>query len=85
LVDSYIRPLPRLRYYTVEILEMKLEDLDPMPYGKYKGVPMQDVPARYLHWLWTNGLKDDPRSDVGDYIRRSVDALKQDYPDGIWD
>jgi uncharacterized protein (DUF3820 family) len=64
---------------------MKLEDLDPMPFGKYKGVPMQDVPARYLHWLWTNGLKENRQSDVADYIRQNVDALKKEHPDGIWD
>lgn len=31
----------------------KLTDTDPMPFGKYKGTPMQDVPASYLHWLWS--------------------------------
>ena len=33
-------------------------DSDPMPFGKHKGIPMQDVPASYLHWLWANGKKD---------------------------
>jgi uncharacterized protein (DUF3820 family) len=64
---------------------MKLDDLSPMPFGKYNGVPMQDVPARYLHWLWTNGLKENRQSDVADYIRQNVDALKKEHPDGIWD
>lgn len=60
-----------------------LEDLDPMPFGKYKGKPMQDVPANYLHWLWTNGKEqdDDP---VADYIRRNLNALKKENPDAIW-
>lgn len=26
-------------------------DLDPMPYGKYKGTVLQDVPASYLAWM----------------------------------
>lgn len=60
-----------------------VKDTDPMPFGQYKGKPMQDVPARYLHYLWTNGLKekDDP---VSSYIRERLDALKLEYPDGIW-
>jgi uncharacterized protein (DUF3820 family) len=61
----------------------ELDDLDPMPFGKHRGIPMQDVPARYLHWLWTNGA-DKEKSQVADYIRRNLNALKIDYPDGIW-
>lgn len=61
-----------------------MEDLDPIPFGRYKGTPMQDVPASYLFWLWTNGLKDDRSSPVADYIRRNLTALKKEYPDGIW-
>lgn len=62
----------------------RLEDLDPMPFGKFKGNLMQDVPASYLHWLWSNGLKEDKRSPVADYIRRNLAALKQEFADGIW-
>jgi hypothetical protein len=29
-----------------------LGDLDKMPFGKHKGVNMQDIPAQYLAWLW---------------------------------
>ena len=29
-----------------------LTDNDPMPFGKYKGKPMRDVPATYLDWLY---------------------------------
>lgn len=56
----------------------------PMPIGKHKGRPMQDVPAKYLHWLWRNGVKDEPDNLVGAYIRRNLDALKQELPDAIW-
>jgi len=62
-----------------------LEDLDPMPFGKHKGEAMQDVPASYLHWLWTTGgMKEDKLSPVADYIRRNINALKQEYKDAIW-
>lgn len=62
---------------------MTLTDLDPMPFGKHRGTPMQDVPAHYLHFLWQNGMKDE-QSPVADYIRRNLNALKQEYTDGIW-
>jgi len=80
-----------------------LTDLDPMPFGKYgpkygEALNMQDVPARYLHWLWTEGglsklragisahstnLKDK-NDQVADYIKRNLDALEMEYTDGIW-
>jgi uncharacterized protein (DUF3820 family) len=63
----------------------ELSDTDPMPFGKYKGTPMQDVPASYFHWLWTKGgMSHDKLSDVAQYMRRNLSALKQEYPDGIW-
>lgn len=30
---------------------MALEDSDSMPFGKYKGYRMDEVPASYLDWL----------------------------------
>lgn len=62
----------------------KLEDLDLMPFGKYKDKPMQDIPANYLHYLWVNGMKEDKQSNVADYIKRNLHALKQEHPDGVW-
>ena len=65
-----------------------LTDLDQMPFGKHKGTLMQDVPAAYLFWLWTN--ERDPLhrkvkvDQVADYIWRNMDALKKEHPDGIW-
>jgi uncharacterized protein (DUF3820 family) len=60
-----------------------LQDTDPMPFGKHKGEPMQDVPASYLHWLWQE-IQHDKTSNVGDYIRRNLSALKKEHPDGVW-
>jgi uncharacterized protein (DUF3820 family) len=62
-----------------------LEDTDLMRFGKHKGIPMSDVPAGYFHYLWCNGMKDDKLSNVADYIRRNLSALKKEWPDGIWD
>lgn len=61
----------------------ELTDLSPMPFGKHKGKPMQDVPASYLHYLWSNGLSDE-KSPVANYIRQNLDALKREHTDGIW-
>ena len=63
----------------------RLLDTDGFPFGKHKGVPLQDVPAEYLHWLWTEGgLSTNNHSDVADYIRRNLTSLEQEYPDGVW-
>lgn len=62
----------------------ELQDTDPMPFGKHRGEPMQDVPANYLHYLWTSGKREDRRCPVADYIRRNLSALQQEYKDGIW-
>ncbi len=64
-----------------------LGDLDPMPFGKYRGTPMQDIPAKYAHWLWWDaGKRAEPvgADAVADYIRSNLSALKQEYPDGDW-
>lgn len=63
----------------------ELQDTDPMPFGKHKGQPMQDVPASYLHWLWSNGKEHDKQCRVADYIRRNLHALSVEYSDGIWE
>ena len=61
-----------------------LTDTDKMPFGKYKTHMMQDVPASYLHYLWTNGKENDNACPVADYIRRSLSSLKLEYKNGIW-
>lgn len=63
----------------------QLQDADRMPFGKHAGVLMQDVPASYLHWLWSNGKSTDKTCQVADYIRRNLAALKAEYPNGIWE
>lgn len=58
-----------------------LQDDTPMPFGKYKGIPMQDVPVNYLHWMWHN---TDKRTSLGEYIKNNLDALKLENKDLIW-
>jgi hypothetical protein len=63
---------------------MQLKDSDPMPWGMHSGTPIGEVPASYLHYVWTNGKQSDMRCPVADYIRRNLASLKMDHPDGIW-
>lgn len=65
----------------------ELADTDPMPFGQYRGDPMEKVPAKYLHYLHTTGIQEDKRPDrmqVADYIRRNKSALETEYKDAIW-
>lgn len=52
-----------------------LQDLDPMPFGKFKGTPMQDVPASYLAWLRNEGCNNEL---VANYIFNSWEAIEQE-------
>lgn len=64
-------------------MSAELQDTSPMPFGKYKGEQMQDVPASYLCWLWGE-KKSDHVCPVADYIRRNLTVLEKEHPDGIW-
>jgi uncharacterized protein (DUF3820 family) len=57
-----------------------LTDTSLMPFGKYKGHAMQDVPTSYLHWCW-HSVAD---GSVIDYIEREMAALKMENKDLIW-
>ena len=61
-----------------------MTDASLMPYGIHKGKRMQDVPADYLHYLWTHG-KSETNDEVAEYIRSNLDVLKLEYKDGIWE
>ena len=64
-----------------------LEHLDPMPFGQYKDVKMQNVPTQYLHWFYTNCvvINGTPGERVLGYILENLDALKQENEDLIWE
>lgn len=68
----------------MNIQRTELNDTSPMPFGKYRGTPMQDVPVGYLHWLWCNGVKGDKNGDLHKYIVSVLNALKDEDPDRIW-
>ena len=51
-----------------------LQDSDPMPFGKHKGKRLDQVPVRYLLWLWKNGLKEK-NTPLSAWIWESFDDL----------
>lgn len=60
-------------------------DDTPFPFGKYKGVPISDIDAGYLHWLWCNRpIKHGEGKKIEAYIVKNMDALKEENPDAIW-
>lgn len=61
----------------------KLEDMSPMPFGKYRGTPLQEVPGSYLLWLWDNGVWNEPRKPIHHYIKESMNALLTENRDYI--
>jgi hypothetical protein len=70
-----------------------LTDESPMPFGMHKGKKMEDVPASYFHWLWTNWMNPmcNPKrrlwekKPVPEYIYRNLEVLKAEYPDKPWE
>lgn len=53
---------------------MKLNDESPMPFGKYKGDKMANVPASYLLWLYEN---EKCNKEVLDYVLYNLDVIKE--------
>jgi uncharacterized protein (DUF3820 family) len=52
-----------------------------MPFGKHKGLDMEDVPASYLMWLYGN----DVTGEVHDYIVKNMQGIKKQIEDGRGD
>ncbi|MCB0595440.1 MAG: DUF3820 family protein [Phaeodactylibacter sp.] len=57
----------------------KLEDHSPMPYGKYQGKAMEDVPAGYLIWLYDNARASPA---VARYVKDNMDVLQKEIKEG---
>ena len=56
-------------------MSTELTDESSMPWGKHQGVPMADVPADYLIWLWDNNKCSGA---VKAYIKENLEVLKQE-------
>lgn len=59
-----------------------MEDEDIMPFGKYKGTAMANVPAEYLIWLYdelaSSDIIDGNRRDVFGYIEERIEDLQDE-------
>lgn len=53
----------------------KLNDESLMPWGKYKGDKMENVPAEYLLWLYEN---DKCSGNVKEYIIDNLNVLEKE-------
>ncbi len=56
-------------------MNQKLTDASLMPFGKYKGVQLIDVPASYLLWAFD---QEWCRGSVKEYIAENLDVLKKE-------
>lgn len=55
---------------------MKMTDKSEMPFGKYKGVALADVPDSYFIWLWEQDSFQEKKGELYDYIKENIDAMK---------
>jgi uncharacterized protein (DUF3820 family) len=51
----------------------KLDDNSIMPYGKYKGRKLADVPADYLLWMYSEGKLF---AALEEYVEENMEAIK---------
>lgn len=70
---NYVEQLPRYSEGEQLNFDNGLTDKTPMPQGKFKGQPMENVP--YWHLLWLDG-KPFCNQDVQKYIDENRDVLE---------
>lgn len=58
----------------------KLTDQSPMPFGKYKGQKLEDVPASYLIWLHDEWHCTGP---IKEYIVDNRDVLDKQVKESV--
>jgi len=56
-----------------------MTDSDPMPFGKFRGEKMANVPPSYLKWLWENHIVSvQSWNKVYWYISDNLDAIESE-------
>lgn len=54
-----------------------MSDEDLMPFGKFAGQKMANVPAHYLKWLWDNNIVSVKKwNKLYWYISENLDAIE---------
>jgi hypothetical protein len=57
-----------------------MTDNDQMPFGKYAGIKMANVPASYLMWLWDNHIVSvQERNRVYWYIHDNIEVIRGEF------
>lgn len=59
-----------------------LVDLDPMPFGKYRGYKMCQIPARYLDWLRDQQWCYERYPQVMAYINENASRIDHELEQG---
>jgi uncharacterized protein (DUF3820 family) len=59
----------------------KLKDTDLMPFGKYKGTAMANVPPSYLMWAFNKWTLTPTTKDILGYIKENLDVIKKELKD----
>lgn len=57
-----------------------MNDESLMPFGKYKGTSLGEVPASYLLWLY-EGADHTVTGPLKDYIKENLDVIKSQIED----
>lgn len=60
-----------------------LTDQSPMPFGKHQGEKLENVPAKYLLWLWDNGVHRERTRPLHRYILANFRTLETEASDYI--
>ena len=55
-----------------------LTDDSKMPFGKYAGMKMQDVPGHYLLWIHNNMQRNQSNKTVHDYIIDNLSIIEKE-------
>lgn len=58
----------------------KFTDQDKMPFGKFKGLALNDVDAGYLLWLYDEMKDNDDKIKLFIYIHENRKALEAEAP-----
>lgn len=55
-----------------------MTDTTPMPFGKHKGKPLEEVPAKYLLWLYEQDNFPTNYPELAKYIVLNMKGLEQE-------
>jgi uncharacterized protein (DUF3820 family) len=57
---------------------MSYTDKTLMPFGKFKGTPLEEVPASYLIWWYESPSDYKKNEDLMEYIKENWDGLQKE-------